>query len=77
MISPDFRNTENPNLQEAYKTFIIQNHGNTYLFHACSSLLTNYMIGDSLWKDLEMEFSRVSGMRKEMTQVMLHRSDPD
>lgn len=30
MISPDFRNTENPNLIEAYKTFIIQNHGNNY-----------------------------------------------
>lgn len=30
MIAPDFRNTEVPNFLEAYKTFIIQNHGNTF-----------------------------------------------
>lgn len=27
MISPDFRATEVPNLLEAFKTFIINNHG--------------------------------------------------
>lgn len=27
MIAPDFRNTEVPNMLEAYKTYIIQNHG--------------------------------------------------
>ena len=27
MISPDFRNSENPNLLDAYRLFITQNHG--------------------------------------------------
>lgn len=27
MISPDFRNTEVPNLLEAFKTYIVANHG--------------------------------------------------
>ncbi len=30
MISPDFRNSENPNLLPAYQTFIIQNHGKLF-----------------------------------------------
>jgi hypothetical protein len=33
--------------------------------------------GDSLWKDLEMEFQRVHALRKEVVQVVAHRSDPD
>ena len=35
------------------------------------------MIGDSLWKDLEMEFTRINAIRKEVCGVMAHRSDPD
>ncbi len=35
------------------------------------------MIGDSLWKDLEIEFSRVHVIRREITGVNAHRSDPD
>lgn len=31
MISPDFRNSENPNLLDAYRVFITQNHGKSHL----------------------------------------------
>lgn len=31
MIAPDFRNTENPNFLECYKTFISANHGRNKL----------------------------------------------
>jgi hypothetical protein len=36
-----------------------------------------FFIGDSLWKDLEVEFGRVFAIRKEITQVGGYRSDPD
>jgi len=59
MISPDFRATEIPNLQEAFKQYIVKNHG------------------DSLFKDLENEVSRMAYVRKEIQSAMYHRSDPD
>jgi hypothetical protein len=36
-----------------------------------------YISGDSLWKDLEPEFNRAATVRKELTNAMYHRSDPD
>jgi len=59
MISPDFRATEVPNLQEAFRLYIVKNHG------------------DSLYKDLESEISRMAFVRKELQSAMYHRSDPD
>ena len=35
------------------------------------------ILGDSLWKDLEPEFQKISSYRKEMTQVMANRTDAD
>jgi hypothetical protein len=37
----------------------------------------NYWLGDSLWKDLEAEFTRAATVRKELANAMYHRSDPD
>jgi hypothetical protein len=72
MISPDFRATDATNLQDAFKNYIIKNHGTpTSINH-----LTHFIIGDSLYKDLEPEFSRVSFVRKEITTAMQYRSDP-
>ena len=34
-------------------------------------------IGDSLYKDLENEVSRMAYVRKEIQSAMYHRSDPD
>jgi hypothetical protein len=33
--------------------------------------------GDSLWKDLEMEFQRVFSTRKEVCSIGAYRSDPE
>ncbi len=52
MIAPDFRNTENPNFLEAYHVFIAANHGIVFLTKSTKL----YSIGDTLWKDLEMDF---------------------
>ena len=33
--------------------------------------------GDTLWKDLELEFQRVFAIRKEACSVAAYRSDPE
>lgn len=35
------------------------------------------IIGDSLYKDLELDFTRVANVRKEIASALYHRSDPD
>lgn len=70
MISPDFRKTEIPAVIDAYKLYITQNHGKPT--HPVSKLT-----GDSMWKDLEMEFQRVFSARKEICSIGAYRSDPE
>jgi hypothetical protein len=70
MIAPDFRNTEVPNFLDAYKSFIVKNHG-------IGSFYSILFVGDGLWKDLEPEFNRVNNLRREICQVSVHRSDPE
>ena len=37
----------------------------------------NRAIGESMWKDLEHDFTRINNQRKEMCSVMAYRSDAD
>jgi hypothetical protein len=69
MISPDFRQSEVVPIIDSYKAFIIANHG--------IIKLSQLLLGDTLWKDLEAEFTRVFTIRKEIVGVNAYRSDPE
>lgn len=76
MISPDFRGTDLTNIGDAFKLYIVSNHGTLSPFANISSNIAS-IIGDGLYKDLEAEFTRIAYVRKEICNANYHRADPE